>query len=485
MSALRDLIGRRDTLFVDGGWQAASDESRLVVTDPSDETVIAEIPASGAGDIARAAQAAARAWGDWKARPSAERAGYLRGFAEGLRARRAALVELQMRNNGKPRVEAEIDLDDAAATFDYYAGLAEGIDAAQDAPVVHAGGLHRGRVRHEPLGPVGLIVPWNFPLVTSAWKIAPALAAGCTAVLKLSEATPLAELVYGDISIEIDLPPGVLNIAAGGAEAGVAVTTAPELRKVSFTGSNMIGAQVMAALAPRCLPLSLELGGKSAIVVFDDADIERAVDCIIGGIFFNAGQICSATSRLIMERDIAPRLTEALVERTRTLQVGGPFEDNTEMGPITTEAQFERLRETLARARMAGLEALVGGDALDREGRFIAPTIFRDVPHADPVWTEELFGPVLATATVANTEEAVALANATRFGLVGSVVGGDPERADAVADQLEAGQVWVNTPQVVYPDSAWGGFKQSGIGRELGPWGLAAYQGVKHILSES
>lgn len=186
-----------------------------------------------------------------------------------------------------------------------------------------------------------------------------------------------------------------------------------------------------------------------------------------------------------MERGIAPRLTEALIERTRALQVGGPFEDGSEMGPITTAAQFERLRETLARARVAGLEALVGGDGLDRKGRFIAPTIFRDVPHADPVWTEELFGPVLAIATVADTEEAVALANATRFGLVGSVVSGDPERAATAADQLEAGQVWINTLQMVYPDSAWGGFKQSGIGRELGPWGLAAYQGVKHILCES
>lgn len=478
------LLEREHTVYVGGQWKHGRGAETLEVIDPSTGNALARLQAGGAEDVQKAARASVRAFDGWKRKPSCERAEYLRGFAKGLAARKECLIRVQMHNNGKPRIEAEIDVDDAIATFDYYATLADGLDQRQDARVDHAGAAHFGLVRHEAVGPVGMIVPWNFPLVTSAWKIAPALAAGCTAVMKTSEMTPLNELVYGEIADEIGLPAGVLNIVTGAAEVGVALTHAPEFRKISFTGSNMIGTKVMEAAASRCLPISLELGGKSPIVVTADADIDQAVDCIMGGVFYNAGQMCSATSRLIVDKSIEPRLIEALVEKTRKLRVGSPFEDGAEMGPITTSAQCHKVLWMIEEGKSDGLDCIIGGRAIDRDGHFVQPTIFRDVPQDHTIWRDEIFGPVLATTSVSSDEEAIAVANDTHFGLVGSVVSGDWSRAKRIADRIEAGQIWINTPQVVYPDSAWGGFKQSGIGRELGPWGLSGYLGVKHILSE-
>ena len=479
------LLEREHTVFVAGQWKHGHGTEKLEVIDPTSGAVLSRLQTGSAENVDKAAKAAAKAFDGWKTLASGKRADYLRGFARGLESRKEYLVRVQMHNNGKPKVEAEIDVGDAIATFDYYASLTEGLDARQDARVDHNGGAHFGLVRHEPVGPIGMIVPWNFPLVTSAWKIAPALAAGCTAVMKTSEMTPLNELVYAEIAEEIGLPAGVLNIITGAAEVGIALTRAPELRKISFTGSNMIGAKVMEAVSARCLPVSLELGGKSPMVVTADANIDHAVDCIMGGIFFNAGQMCSATSRLIVDKSIEPQLMDALVAKTRALKVGSPFEEETEMGPITTKAQCHKVLWMIEEAKSDGLNCVVGGRAIDRDGHFVQPTIFRDVPHDHMIWRDEIFGPVLAATTVSSDEEAIAAANDTHYGLVGSVVSGDWDRAKRIANRIEAGQIWVNTPQVVYPDSAWGGFKQSGIGRELGPWGLSGYLGVKHILSET
>lgn len=477
------VFARETSIFVEGNWSVGSKET-FEIPDPSTGKVIGSIRAGSVEDVERAAKASEKAFETWSKTPSPERAAFLRGFGRGLTKRKEVLVETQMRNSGKPRIEAEIDVDDAIATFDYYAGLAEGLDQSQNAQVHHAGGAHTGRVRHDPIGPVGMIVPWNFPLVTSAWKIAPALAAGCTAVMKTSEMTPFIELVYGDIAQEIGLPAGVLNIITGGAEVGIALTSAPEFRKISFTGSNMIGSRVMQAIAPRCLPVALELGGKSPIIVTEDADVDHAVDCILGGIFYNAGQMCSATSRLIISKAIEPALIDALVAKTNAIRVASPFADRCEMGPITTRAQFDRVMQFLGIAKDSGLTCLTGGHALpETRGLFIAPTIYRNVPHDSPIWRDEIFGPVLATTVADSDEAALDIANDTEFGLVGTVVSGDPDRAAHLADRIQAGQIWVNTPQIVYPDSAWGGFKASGIGRELGPWGLSGYQGVKHITT--
>ena len=257
------------------------------------------------------------------------------------------------------------------------------VDARQGEPVPMPDAAFAGKTRFEPVGPVGMIVPWNFPLVTSAWKIAPALAAGCTVVLKTSEFTPLVELAYGDIAQEAELPAGVLNLITGAAEAGAALTRDRRLRKLSFTGSNLVGSKVMAAAAARCLPVSLELGGKSPIVVFADADLDHAVDCIAGGIFFNAGQMCSATSRLIVDASIAPALLGRLAARAKALPIGSPFTQGTKMGPITTRPQFEKMLRFLDQARADRLEPLAGGEGgSDAGGFFMQPSVYADVPTA-------------------------------------------------------------------------------------------------------
>ncbi|KQV34970.1 MULTISPECIES: aldehyde dehydrogenase family protein [unclassified Rhizobium] len=474
---------RDETTFIDGVWETGQGSMVLDVVDPSTGAAFAKVRTASDEQVERAAVAAARAFGPWAQLSAEERAGYLRGFARGLESRAAELETLQMINSGKPRIEASIDLGDAVATFDYYADLIEERARSAQIETSLGGGNHRGRVRHEPIGPVGLIVPWNFPLVTSAWKIAPALAAGCTAVLKPSEATPLAELFYGDIAREIGLPAGVLNIVTGAAAVGKALTGAEALRKISFTGSNAAGAKVMASAAVRGLPVSLELGGKSAIIVTEDADLDLAAECVAAGILFNAGQVCSATSRLLVHEAIEAKLLEALVERVRGMAVASPFAEQCDMGPLTTLEQLRKVDGYFAAARAEGCDCLTGGRKLDGPGYFVAPTIYRDVDVASPIWTQEIFGPVLATRRFRNDDEAIALANASDFGLAGSVVAGDPARAERLADGMDAGHIWINTPQIVYPQSAWGGFKSSGIGRELGPWGLASYQGVKHITS--
>ena len=477
------LLKRSQTVFIDGAWRSGNGPA-LTVINPSNGDVVAEIPTGSATDVQAAASAAANAFPAWKATPSATRATYLHGFAKGLTDRQDQLVDVQMTVSGKPRFEAEIDVGDAIACFEYYAGLAYTLDAAQNTPVAHAGGDHVGRVRHEPIGPVGMIVPWNFPLVTSAWKLAPALAAGCTAVMKTSEMTPLIELAYADIASEIGVPAGVLNILTGAADVGIAITSAPEFRKVSFTGSNMVGAKVMQAVSKRCLPIALELGGKSPIIVTEDADLETAVEAVLGGVLFNAGQICSATSRLIVHADIEAALIDGLIARFNAIQVSSPYDDGCDMGPITIRQQFNTVRRYLDRARADGLDCVTGGDVVaDGPGNFIQPTIYRNVPFDNPIWLEEIFGPVLVTTTFRTDEEALRLANDTHYGLVGSVICRNPTRGNILCDGIEAGQIWLNTPQIVYPDSAWGGFKSSGIGRELGPWGLSGFQGVKHVTS--
>jgi betaine-aldehyde dehydrogenase len=476
------LLHRPQPLFIDGAWRAPEDSHPIAVVDPSSGQTLAEVAGAGPADVTAAVTAAHGAFPGWRRMPAGGRGAYLSAFAEGLRKRAPELVDLQMRNSGKPRAEAEIDVGDAVVTFDYYAGLANDLEAREGSPVALPDAGFQGKTRFEPLGVAAMIVPWNFPLVTSAWKIAPALAAGCTIVLKTSEYTPLIELAYGDMALEAGLPPGVLNLLTGAGVTGAAMTRDPRVGKLSFTGSNAVGSKVMAAAAARCIPVSLELGGKSPIVVFEDADLDLAADCVAAGIFFNCGQMCSATSRLLVHDRVAGELLDRLVERARALKVGSPFEEATEMGPQTTRPQYEKVLECFGRAKAEGAACLAGGEALQRGGGFfVAPTLYADVPLDSFLWHEEIFGPVLAARTFKNEAEAVELANDSAYGLVATVVSQDVARAERVAAQIEAGHIWINSPQVIFPQTAWGGFKASGIGRELGPWGLNAFLGVKHI----
>ncbi len=476
------LIDRDACVFIDGSWRKGEGPAALSAVDPSTGEAFARLQPASPEQVSEAAEAAARAFASWGKMESPKRAQYLRAFAEGLRARKSELVQLQMLNSGKPRFEAEIDVDDAAATFDYYASLADQLDANQGRPVdLGMDGL-AGATYAEPLGPVALIVAWNFPMVTTAWKLAPALAAGCTAVLKPSEFTTLAELVYGELALEAGLPAGVLNIVPGAGDVGAALSDNRRFRKISFTGSNATGGRVMAAAAARAVPVSLELGGKSPLIVLEDANIAEAVDIAAAGIFFNCGQMCSATSRLFVADKIADEFIAALVEKAGKLTVGGYDNADAEMGPLTTAPQFAKVKSVFAQATADGLECLTGGKAIEgRKGYFVEPTIYRNVPQDHAIWQDEIFGPVLALRSYATVEEAIALANDTSFGLAATVVGTDRQAAAAVARQIEAGHVWVNTIQIIPPNTAWGGFKRSGIGRELGPWGLSAFQGIKHI----
>ncbi|MCK9740195.1 aldehyde dehydrogenase family protein [Pseudomonas syringae] len=465
--------------YINGRWLEGQGADVLIVHEPALGQPFAEMISASSAQVDQAVAAARAALPVWKNTPAAERASLLRGFADHLAQRREALIALLMRNNGKPRHEAEVDLDDAVATFSYFAHLIEAQPTHREVELAAPG--FTSRTRLEPVGVVGLIVPWNFPLVTSAWKLAPALAAGCTVVLKPSEVTPLIEQVYGEIADALGLPAGVLNIVSGRADTGAALSNHPGLDKLSFTGSNGVGRQVMHSAAAYCRPVTLELGGKSAIIVFDDCDPDQAVEWIVAGICWNAGQMCSATSRLLVQEGIAEALIPRLQKAFEALRVGNPLTEDVDMGPLSSEAQWHKVREYFTVAREEGMQCLTGGTALARDGWFVSPTLYRDVPVSSRLWSEEIFGPVLCLRCFSTEQEAVDLANDSCFGLVATVASADIERAERVADALEVGHVWINSIQAVFVETSWGGNKGSGIGRELGPWGLAAYQAVKHV----
>ena len=473
-------------LFIDGQWCDPVIPATLPAHDPATEEVIVAVAAGNAADVDRAVRAAHAALADWRARPGSERAVYLHAMARTIRERAEHLAALSARNNGKPLAEARIDIADAAACYDYYAGLAQQLDARQETPVSLDAAGYAGFTRLEPVGVAALIVPWNFPLTTSAWKVAPALAAGCTVVLKPSEVTPLPELELGAIARTVDLPAGVLNIINGsGTEVGAPLCAHPLIDKVSFTGSNRVGAAVMTQAAQQIKRVSLELGGKSPLIVFDDADLSQALEWILGGIFYNCGQVCSATSRLLVQEGIAHRLLAQLKEAAEALKLGDAFAPDVNLGPMTSATQLASVLRYIERGRSEGLKLLTGGRRAARfsRGWFIEPTIFTDVPTDSALWREEIFGPVLCVRTFATEAQAIALANDCDFGLAAGVISADMERARRVARRLDAGHIWINSLQVVFPQSAWGGFKRSGIGRELGPWGLAAYTEIKHITA--
>ncbi|WP_321790139.1 aldehyde dehydrogenase family protein [Burkholderia pyrrocinia] len=470
--------------FIDGAWCTSVGGATLPVVDPSTEAILADVSAGGDADVEHAVQAASRAFPGWKRTTGAARAALLRAIARGVDARRTRLATLQSLNNGKPFAEAEIDVADVIATFDYYAGLADRLDTDGETEVALPGGDHRAWIRREPAGVAALIVPWNFPMVTTAWKLAPALAAGCTVVLKPSEITPLPELELAAIAAEAGLPPGVLNVVTGGGhDVGARLCAHPRVAKVSFTGSTAVGAQVMKTAADTIKGVGLELGGKSSIVVFDDADPDHAVELIAGGGLFNAGQMCSATSRVLVAAPLADDLIARLARRIDATVVGPPFAPGVQMGPLTNRAQYERVRRHLAQGQADGARLVTGGDVLAGPGYFIRPALFADVPADSALWREEIFGPVLCVRAFDTEDDAIAAANDTEYGLVATVVTRDAARGKRVADALEAGVVWINTPQLIYPQTSWGGYKRSSIGRELGPFGLAAFQEIKQVLT--
>ena len=476
----------RSELYIDGHWRPAADGGTFDVINPATEEIIHKVASGTAADVDAAVKAARRAFDNdgWPKLKGAQRAWYLRAIANGIRASQAEIARLEVIDNGKPFPEAVWDTADAAGCFDFYAGLAEQLDNDPEEPIALADARFTSKAVREPIGVAGAIIPWNYPLLMASWKVAPALAAGCTVVLKPAEVTSLTALELAAIADEAGLPPGVLNIVTGaGSVAGQAIIDHKQVDKLAFTGSGPVGSKVMAAAARDIKRVSLELGGKSPFVVFDDSDIEKAVEWILFGIFWNQGQVCSATSRVLVQATIYEPLLKRLIEETNRIRIGNGLDEGVLLGPLVSKRQYNQVVAAIEAAKAAGATIACGGtrpEGFDK-GYYLRPTVLTDVPLDSAAWTEEIFGPVVCVRPFKTEEEAIGLANDSRFGLAAAVMSVDDVRAERVAKAFRAGIVWINCSQPTFTEAPWGGYKESGIGRELGRWGLDNYLETKQI----
>jgi aldehyde dehydrogenase (NAD+) len=452
-------------MFVAGRFVEARDGAARKTVNPATEEVLAEVSEAGQADVDAAVAAAREAYeGVWGRLRGADRAKYLYRVARIVQERSRELAVLESLDNGKPiRESRDVDIPLVAAHFFYYAGWAD--------KLAHAGLGTDPR----PLGVAGQVIPWNFPLLMLAWKIAPALAAGNTVVLKPAETTPLTALAFAEICQQADLPPGVVNIVTGGGDTGRMLVEHPGVDKVAFTGSTEVGRAIARSVAGTAKRLTLELGGKAANIVFDDAPIDQAVEGIVNGIFFNQGHVCCAGSRLLVQESVAEELLDRLKRRMALLRVGDPLDKNTDVGAINSAAQLERIRELSAAGESEGAERWSAPCELPDRGFWFAPTVFTGVSQAHRIAREEIFGPVLSVLTFRTPAEAVEKANNTPYGLSAGVWTDKGSRILAIADQLRAGVVWANTFNKFDPTSPFGGYKESGYGREGGRHGLEAY----------
>jgi betaine-aldehyde dehydrogenase len=473
-------------LFIDGAWRSAAEGGVIDVIDPASERPFAACAAGTASDVDLAVAAAKRAGqGLWGRTTGRERAVILRAIAAGIEAEKNALARLEVRDNGKPLPEAMGDISDTVYCFNLYATYAEELDARQGEEITVPDARFKTTVKYVPSGVAGLIVPWNYPLLMAAWKVAPALAAGCTLVLKPSEYTPLTALELARICHAAGVPPGVVNVVTGyGQSAGARLATHPDVRKLAFTGSVPTGIAVATAAVKDVKSLSLELGGKSPIVVFDDANLDQVVEWVMFGIFFNQGQVCSATSRLIVQSAVAGPLVERLSEEAKKISIGDGMTEGVLLGPLVSKAQYDKVLGYIETGkREANLVCGGARPAGFNAGYFVEPTIFTGVSPSARIWKEEIFGPVLSVASFKTEDEAIALANDTEFGLAAAVMTQDLDRAARVADRFEAGVVWINCSQPNFLEPPWGGMKHSGVGRELGTWGLMNFLEPKQITA--
>ncbi|KAA8542616.1 hypothetical protein F0562_023768 [Nyssa sinensis] len=476
-------------LFIDGEWRQPIKKKRLPIINPATEEIIGDIPAATAEDVDIAVDAARRALvrnrgRDWASASGAYRAKYLRAIAAKITERKSELAKLETIDCGKPLEEAAWDIDDVAACFEYYADLAEGLDAKQKAPVSLPMETFKCHVLREPIGVVGLITPWNYPLLMATWKVAPALAAGCAAILKPSELASITCLELAQVCREVGLPPGVLSVLTGlGPEAGAPLASHPHVDKIAFTGSTFTGSKIMTAAAQIVKPVTLELGGKSPILVFEDVDIDKAAEWTIFGCFWTNGQMCSATSRLLLHESIAAEFLDRLVKWSKNIKISDPLEEGCRLGPIVSAGQYEKVMKLISTARSEGATILCGGAHPQhlKKGFFVEPTIISDVSTSMQIWREEVFGPVLCVKTFSTEDEAIELANDTHYGLGAAVISKDLERCERITKALQAGVVWVNCSQPCFVQAPWGGNKRSGFGRELGEWGLENYLSVKQV----
>ena len=447
--------------------------SVIEVIEPATERVMAKVPRAGVEEVDAAVARAKAAFPAWRDVDPADRAALLRGLADAIAERHEELARLEARNAGKPIADARGEIGMVVETFRYYAGAPERL-LGQTIPV--AGGVDM--TFREPLGVVGLIVPWNFPLTIASWKLAPALAAGNCIVLKPAELTPLSALELEKIALEAGLPEGVLNVVAGpGSVCGQRLVEHPDVAKIAFTGSTEVGRGIAAGAAQTIKRVTLELGGKSANVVFADADLEAAAAAAPGAVFGNAGQDCCARSRILVEASVLDDFLAAMAPHVESIRVGDPLDETTEMGPLISAGQ----RETVASFVPDDAPVAIRGSAPAGEGYWFAPTVLAPVANSDRAAREEIFGPVACVIPFADEAEAVALANETIYGLSGSIWTRDGARALRVARAVEAGVLSINSNTSVRVSTPFGGFKQSGVGRELGPDALEHYTDVKNV----
>jgi len=471
----------RYQMYIDGRFVDAKSGKTFEVYDPSTEDAIATVPAGSAVDVDLAARAASKAFYEgWRTVTAQERGRILLRLADRVRARRTELAELETRNTGKPIAESEYDMDDTATCFEYYGGLATKING-EVLPVPADAVAFAMR---EPMGVAGQIIPWNYPLMMAAWKIGPALAAGCTVVLKPAEQTPLSILELAKDFEAVGLPPGVVNIVTGdGPGAGAPIVAHPAIRKIAFTGSAEVGKTIMRSAADQLKRVSLELGGKSPNIFFSDADFENAVDGALFGTFINQGEVCSAGSRVLVQRDIYKKFVDAAAAKAKTIKLGPGMDRDNKMGPLVSAEQRDRVADYLQVGRGEAKVAVGGGKPKQFDkGWYIEPTIFYDVDNSARIAQEEIFGPVMSVIPFTDEAEAIRIANDTQYGLAAAVWTRDIFKAFRVVKSLEAGIVWVNHMQPTFVEAPWGGYKASGFGRELGHWGVEEYLETKQVF---
>ncbi len=464
----RDIVALRESygLFIDGDFVPGKGDGVFKTISPATEEVLAEVTEASPADVDRAVSAARRAYErTWSVMPGRERAKYLFRIARIIQERARELAVLESLDNGKPiRESRDVDIPLAAAHFFYYAGWADKLEHAGFGP------------DPQPLGVAGQVIPWNFPLLMLAWKIAPALACGNTVVLKPAETTPLTALLFAEICQQADLPPGVVNIVTGAGATGRALVTHPGIDKVAFTGSTEVGKEIARAAGRR--KVTLELGGKAANIVFADAPVDQAVEGIVNGIFFNQGHVCCAGSRLLVQESAYDQVLASLRRRLATLRLGDPLDKNTDVGAINSPAQLAKIRELSDSGEAEGAERWSAPCELPVKGFWFPPTVFTGVSPAHRIAREEIFGPVLSVLTFRTPAEAIAKANNTPYGLSAGVWTDKGSRILWMASRLRAGVVWANTFNKFDPTSPFGGYKESGYGREGGRHGLEAYLDV-------
>jgi betaine-aldehyde dehydrogenase len=471
-------------MYINGQWVLAESGEVRNILNPANGEVIATVTEGNEQDAKKAIQAAKQAFYEsgWWDTPASERARLLFAVANQLEAQAADFAKLETLNNGKPLREAEFDVNDAIACFRYYAGIA----TKPHGQTYEVADPMQAMVVREPIGVCGQIVPWNYPLLMAAWKLAPALAAGNTVVFKPSEITPLTAIKLFEIFDSIGFPAGVVNLVLGaGPTVGHELAANHDVDKIAFTGGTTTGRSIMQAAAGNLKKISLELGGKSPNIVFADADFETAVDYALFGIFANQGQVCSAGSRLLLEESIYDRFVERLVERAKKIKVGPGLEPGTEMGPLISEAHMQKVLRYIQIGIEEGATLACGGNRITtgglEKGFFVEPTIFVNTRPDMRIVKEEIFGPVLVVQTFKDEEEAIRFANDSVYGLAGAVFTNDGAKAQRVIRKLRAGITWINSYHPTYNEAPWGGYKQSGIGRELGTFGYEEYTEVKQI----